>query len=138
MTLQPDARRQLRRVFVRGLTISMYLGVYPHEISGQQRVTVGIDMLVREQPSENGVGEDHLSRVVDYDMAVKAVHDIANAGHINLAETFAEKIAAQLLAQDARIVQVQVRVEKPDAIGNGAVLGVAVERVRSCGETTRT
>jgi dihydroneopterin aldolase len=54
---------------------------------------------------------------------------IAQATHVRLAETLAERIAIALLA-DARVQRVRVSVEKPDVLPDVTSVGVVVERTR--------
>jgi len=51
------------------------------------------------------------------------------AGHVNLVETLAERIAGDCLA-DARVAAVRVRIEKPDVIANAQAVGVEIVRTR--------
>ena len=79
--------------------------------------------------SPASVGEEKLSRVVDYGAVAARAREIATTGHIRLAETLAERIAVAALA-DRRIVSAMVTVEKPDVLPDAAAVGVTVERQR--------
>ena len=48
MSFGPDATRGLRLVFVRGLTVQARLGVHAHEKARPQRVTINIELSVRD------------------------------------------------------------------------------------------
>ncbi len=128
--LRPDARRGLRRVFVRRLCMDARLGVYPEEQQVPQRVLVDLEMLVSEGDFANEVGPDRLERVVNYAAAADLARQITMEGHTALAETLAERIAAALLSSDPRIVQVQVTVEKPDILADAGGVGVSADRRR--------
>jgi dihydroneopterin aldolase len=65
--------------------------------------------------------------VVSYTDIIDAVQEITSKGHINLVETFAERIAEHCL-RDRRIVGVFVRIEK---LERGPVRGVEVFRERA-------
>ena len=52
-----------------------------------------------------------------------------SAGHVGLAETLAELIAAACL-RDKRVMAARVRIEKPDVIPNARSVGVEIERLR--------
>ncbi|ONG48676.1 dihydroneopterin aldolase [Pseudoroseomonas deserti] len=130
MSLLPDAARGLRRVFVRRLAVDAHLGVYPHEEAAPQRVLIDLELLARDEAVATGIGPDRLERVVDYEAATNLARRIALQGHVLLAETLAERIACALLESDARLVVVQVTVEKPDIIADVAGVGVTVERRR--------
>lgn len=130
MTLAPDAGRGLRRVFVRGLEVQASLGVHRHEHERRQRVVIGIELLVRDDHAPSGVGPDSLARVVDYEAVVVAARAAATTGHVQLAETLAERIAQAALL-DQRVVECHVSVEKPEVFPDVASVGVTVARRRA-------
>jgi dihydroneopterin aldolase len=57
------------------------------------------------------------------------IRGIASAGHINLAETLAERIAAACL-EDPRVTRARIRVEKLHALAGAEAAGVELERTR--------
>ncbi|MBF0392143.1 MAG: dihydroneopterin aldolase [Alphaproteobacteria bacterium] len=118
-----DARVSVRHVFVRDLVLSCSIGVYVHERKGPQRVRINLDMAVREA----GVVGDDLANVVCYDTIVARVRLIAGAGHLNLVETLAERIADMCL-EDPRVRMARVRVEKLDVFPDATSAGVEIER----------
>lgn len=107
----------LDRIFVRGLVLPVAIGVYDEEQGITQKVGFHIEASVAVGVSPKG---DNIDEVPSYDDLVGAVRAIIAAGHINLVETLAARIAERCLA-DKRIVSVLVRVEKlergPDAVG---------------------
>jgi dihydroneopterin aldolase len=113
------------RVFVRGLMLTCFIGAHPHERLAPQRVRVDIELAVATAPP----GDDSLVDVVDYERVVNAVRRIAAEGHINLVETFAERIAALCLG-DQRVVEARVRVAKPDVFDDAEAVGVELVRGR--------
>jgi dihydroneopterin aldolase len=129
MTIEADAARGIRHVFVRGLTVQARLGVYAHERTQSQRVVLGIDLAVRDLHAPAGEGPDELARVVDYGLVAETARRIACAGHVRLAETLAERIANAILADD-RVIRARVSVEKPDVLHDAISVGVVVERTR--------
>jgi 7,8-dihydroneopterin aldolase/epimerase/oxygenase len=115
-----------RHVFVRDLELMASLGIYPHEKEAPQRIIVNIDLSVFEGKGPEG---DDISSVVSYEIVVKKVEAIVEAGHTNLVETLAEQIAASCL-KDRRVLAARVRIEKPDIIPNAKSVGVEIERAR--------
>lgn len=105
------------RIFVRGLVLPIAIGVYDEEQGITQKVRFTIEASVATSVSPKG---DHIDEVPSYDDLVGAVRSIVAAGHINLVETLAARIAERCLL-DKRIVSVLVRVEKlergPEAVG---------------------
>jgi len=120
------APQNLRRVFIRDLTLEARIGIYPKERKRPQRVIVSIDMMVKEDRRPHG---DEIAGVVSYEEAVHVAEAIASSGHINLVETLAERVAEACL-KDRRVVSVRVRVEKPDIFRQAAGVGVEIERKR--------
>ena len=56
-----------------------------------------------------------LSDALNYETILAAAREIAAGGHIELVETFAERLAYACLA-DPRVTKARVRVEKPLAL----------------------
>ena len=121
-----DAVRGLGRVFVRGLQVEAVVGVHDREKLAPQPLRVSIDLTVSEKP---GGKVDSLASVVCYEDVVRGVQAICRAGHVNLIETLAERIAAHCL-EDKRVQAVRVEVEKPDAFTECAAVGVEIERLQ--------
>lgn len=119
-----DARTSLRHVFVRDLVLACSIGVHQHERGETQRVRVNLDLAVRED--ERNLGDD-IANVVCYEAIVAGIRRIAAAGHVNLVETLAERIAAMCL-EDARVRVARVRVEKLDVFADATSVGVEIER----------
>ncbi|THD51960.1 MAG: dihydroneopterin aldolase [Phenylobacterium sp.] len=114
----------MTRVFVTGLKVQAEIGVYKHEIGRVQPLVVDVELDV---PT---AGADRLSDTLNYETILTAARAIAGAGHIELVETFAERLAHACLA-DPRVTQARVRVEKPLALAPDAVAaGVEITLVR--------
>jgi dihydroneopterin aldolase len=118
-----DAGAAERRMFVRGLTLDCSIGVHSHERGADQRVRIDIELTVRDDKPV----ADSIANVISYDDVVAGVKAVAAAGHINLVDTLAERIAASCLS-DRRVVGARVRVEKLGAIAEAAGVGVEIER----------
>lgn len=117
------------RVIIRDLMIGAKLGVYTHERHGTQPVRINIELDVAPH---QGPPRDTLPQVVDYEAVVRGVQQMVAAGHINLVETLAERIAAFCLA-DIRVLSARVRVEKMAAIPEAVSVGVEILRQRKTG-----
>ena len=128
-----DAARGLRHVFLHNLLFSAAIGVYAHEHGIHQRIRVNIDLGVTDDGargvSRPVVGKDDLGRVVDYAVVAAEAGRIIAAGHVQLVETLAERIAEACLT-DPRVAIARVRVEKLEVLPDGAVAGVEIERRR--------
>ncbi|OYV49283.1 MAG: diguanylate cyclase [Acidocella sp. 20-58-15] len=129
-----DATRATRHMFIRDLVLNASIGVYKHEHDATQRIRINLDLAIlddsEEKLSRPAVGRDDLARVVDYEAIVNRTRAIVAAGHVQLVETLAERLAESCLT-DPRVVSVRVRVEKLDVFADAASAGVEVER-RNC------
>jgi dihydroneopterin aldolase len=129
-----DAGRATRHMFIRDLILEASIGVYAHEHAAPQRIRINIDLAVaddsQDKLSRPAVGRDDVSRVVDYEAIVIKARAIVAAGHVQLVETLAERLAEACL-DDPRITLARIRVEKLDVFADAASAGVEVER-RSC------
>ena len=123
---QPVKRKFIRFVFIRDLVLTASVGVHGHEKDDQQRVRINLDM---EVPEPEAPIPDKLAEVVCYEEIALKIRTIVNAGHINLVETLAERIASEILS-DERISAVRVRIEKLDVFPDATSVGVEIERTR--------
>ncbi|MDR3520512.1 MAG: dihydroneopterin aldolase [Acidocella sp.] len=129
-----DAARATRHMFIRDLVLNASIGVHKHEHDVSQRIRINLDLAILDDSgaklSRPAVGHDDLARVVDYEAIVNRTRAIVAAGHVQLVETLAERLAASCLT-DPRVVLVRVRVEKLDVFADAASAGVEIER-RNC------
>jgi FolB domain-containing protein len=127
--VEPSASKEsfgTRHVLIDRLEIQTMIGVHAAEKRSAQRVWVTLDLSVTELgPSVN----DRLEDVLDYAEVIRKVEAVVLAGHINLVETLAERVAAACLT-DPKVDAVRVRIEKPDVVANARAVGVEIERRR--------
>jgi dihydroneopterin aldolase len=128
-----DAAAGTRHVFVRDLEVTTIIGVHDDEKRAPQRVIASVDMQVREA---GPVRSDRLHDVLDYAGVVRTIERICKAGHVNLLETLAERVAEACLV-DGRVLAVRVRLEKPDVIANARSVGIEIERRQPAASTGR-
>jgi len=115
----------LRRVFIKNLALGAEIGIHDHEHGKTQPIRLNVDLLVED----NMVAKDKLDYVVDYGAITKKIRALVAAGHVNLAETLAERIAA-LCLEDHRVQQARVMVEKLEALRGAEAAGVEIVRGR--------
>ncbi|HEY1613914.1 MAG TPA: dihydroneopterin aldolase [Rhizomicrobium sp.] len=120
----PDAKAGVRHIFIRNLEMLAHIGIHGHEQLKQQPIRINVDLLVEDAVPL----EDRLERVVDYEALTLRIRALVGRGHINLAETLAEDIAAACL-EDPRVTQARVRVEKLHAVAGAESAGVEVARI---------
>lgn len=116
----PDPVRVERlSVFVRGLEVEAGIGVYDHEHGRLQRLVIDVTLELEPRPIER------LGDTIDYETVANAARAIAEAGHVGLVETFAERLARACL-EDARVRRATVRIEKPGALAAVAAPGCEI------------
>jgi dihydroneopterin aldolase len=120
-----DAAKSIRHVFIRNLEVLAHIGVHGHERGHMQPVRINVDLAVEDA----AVLEDRLDSVVDYEAITAKIRGLMAAGHINLAETVAERIA-EACFEDGRVRTARVRVEKLHAVPGAESAGVEIERDR--------
>jgi dihydroneopterin aldolase len=120
-----DAAQAIRHVFIRNLELLAHIGVYHHEEGKMQPVRINVDLGVLDDVDL----QDRLDKVVDYGVIEGRIRTIIADGHVRLAETLAERIAAACF-EDSRVISVRVRVEKLHALAGAESAGVEIERTR--------
>jgi len=118
-----EARKELDRIFVRDFVLPMRIGTYTRERDKLQQVRFSVEVSVA-RPSD--VPAD-MRDVLSYDVITDSIRMIAGRGHIALAETLAEQVAAAVLAHP-RAANVSVGVVTLNT-GSGSV-GVEITRER--------
>ena len=111
-------------ILIRDLELLARIGVHGHEQGKPQPVRINV-WLTGEVDS----GGDTLANAIDYEAVSEKIRAIVTAGHINLAETLAERIAAMCL-EDGRVTHARVRVEKLHALPGAEAAGVEIDRTR--------
>jgi dihydroneopterin aldolase len=106
------------KVFVRALRVEAEVGVHRHEHGRRQPLIVDIELDVAPPAG------DQIADTVDYQTIAAHAQAIAADGHVNLIETFAERLARACL-EDSRVSRARVRVEKPEALAPHAAAGGA-------------
>ena len=120
-----SAASGIRHVFIRNLELPAHIGVYRQEEGRTQPVRINVDLATDDFAD----AQDMLENVVDYHVIEKRIRAIIAEGHVRLAETLAERIAAACF-EDARVRTVRVRVEKLEALSHAESVGIEIERTR--------
>ena len=116
---QPQRRVERLHVFMQRLTVRAEIGLYARERGRRQPLVLSVDAEIEPQR----VSEP--DQTVNYEHFAAKARALADAGHVDLVETFAERYA-DLLLDHPRVMRVTVRVEKPEALGTDADVGVEV------------
>lgn len=108
-------------IFVRDFVVDCNVGVYAEEQGVTQKVSFTVEARLAPHVFSD---RDTMADVPSYADIIDTIVDLARGGHINLVETFGERIAESCLA-DPRIVAVRVRLEK---LERGPLRGVEIVR----------
>jgi 7,8-dihydroneopterin aldolase/epimerase/oxygenase len=108
-------------IFVNDLIVDCNVGVYAEEQGVTQKVRFTVEARLAKDIFSL---DDEMVEVPSYADIIDCVVALARGGHINLVETFAERIAAHCLA-DKRITAVRVKLEK---LERGPLRGVDIIR----------
>ena len=107
------------RVFVRGLRIQAEIGLNPHERGRRQPLVIDASAILEP------LAPQHLRDTFNYELVQGAAAAVASTGHVELAETFALKIAERLLDHPA-VREATVSVGKPEALAAADLAGAEV------------
>ena len=121
--------RLLDRIAVRDYVIQAEIGAFQSERGKKQRLRVSVVLEIDLVKSNNFDDVDH---IISYDTIIDAINKQLSIERINLLETFADRVATDVLS-DSRVRRVFVRVEKLDRIPGA----LGVEIVREQGGITR-
>ncbi len=108
-------------IFIKDFVVDCNVGVYAEEQGVTQKVAFTVE--ARLAPPVHSK-DDAILEVPSYADIIDTIVELARGGHINLVETFAERISDACLA-DPRIVAVRVKLEK---LERGPLRGVEVIR----------
>ena len=113
------------KVYVTGLKVDAYIGVYDWEHEQTQPLILDLEM---DWDHRKAAESEQLNDALDYDALSQAVIQLIQARPRALIETIAEEVA-QLILQQFKTPRVRVKVAKPQAVP--AAQYTAVELVRS-------
>lgn len=100
------------KVSIRRLSINASVGVYEHEIDNPRPLIIDIEVGLAQ---DYLISHDSLNNTIDYDFLAKSAVDLGKSGHFNLVETFVQKLASALVANE-KIKSLYIKIEKPDSV----------------------
>ena len=120
----PPLRAEALSVFVEGLSLQAEIGLYAHGRGRRQPLSVDVELSLTPL-----AGAADIHATVNYETLAAKAHALADSGHIELVETFAERLAAACL-EHPRAISARVRVRKPEAIAGATAAGVELTAAR--------
>ena len=117
----------MRKLFIDRLRVQASVGILDHELLSRQALLISVGI---EMPQASTLPEaDSVQHVLDYRQLRDVAQQEAQAGHINMLETLAGRIAQRLLALPG-VGRVRVRVVKPNIFPDCDGVAVEVEAQR--------
>jgi len=111
-------------VFIRGLVVDAFVGVYDSEKLARQPLVFDIEMAWDIAKAGK---TDSLEYTLDYDAVRKRIERFAEENQLGLVETFAEELSAMIM-KEFSVPGLRMRVAKPEAIANTIDVGVCISR----------
>jgi len=111
-------------VFIEGLEVDTVIGAYDWERGIRQCLRLDLTLGWDIRPA---AANDELDKALDYAKVAAAIDRFAEAARFELVETFAERLAADLMAEFG-IAWLRLRVTKPGVNARARALGVEIER----------
>jgi 7,8-dihydroneopterin aldolase/epimerase/oxygenase len=115
------------KISVNEMTFFGYHGVFPEETKLGQRFIVDLEVFCELQEAGR---TDDLSYSINYAELYFLCREIVEGEPFKLIEAVAEKIASSVLEKFSRVLEVKVKVIKPDPPIPGNYRSVSVEIVR--------
>ena len=115
------------RIIIDGMRFQGTHGVHDHEQQHPQAFEVDVELAANLQPA--GLSDD-LAQTVDYSKVFDTCRQIVESTRFRLIEALAEAIAHEILAEwsaDGRLIEVGVRVRKPNVRLGGPLAWAGVE-----------
>ncbi len=119
LSTAPALRMEGFKVFVRGLLVQAEIGLYPHERGRMQPLVIDVELELEPLPVAG------IADTVNYETLADYAAALAGQGHVDLVETFAERLAQGCL-DNPRVMRARVRVEKPQALERAQAAGVEI------------
>ena len=113
----------IQQIFLKDFEVICSIGVHKHEKKRPQKLLLNLELHVENIPSFG----DRVDCAVCYEEIANKIRSIASQGHMNLIETFAERIVS-CCKEDLRIKRIKIRIEKPRVIKGAVSAGVTIYR----------
>lgn len=114
-------------VFIKNLQLDVIIGIYPHERTTPQPITLNLEMEWDNRPSANS---DDIALTLDYEKVSNYIKEFAANSSFQLVETFTEILARKLI-ESFDIPALSIELNKLTAIENTDAVGVRIYRQKS-------
>jgi len=112
------------KVFIEGLEVAVKIGAYEFERQIIQCLQMDLTCDFDIRPA---AATDDLSKALDYAALSESIHAFAQSVQFELLETFAERLAAHLLAK-FKLSKLRLKLVKPSVNPLAQRVGLVIER----------
>lgn len=116
------------KVFLEGIELFGYIGVFEHEKKNGQTFYVNIELDVDLKPAGRS---DELAQTVSYAEVFSLAEQVMEEARCDLIETYAERLADEIFSYFNLVEGVSIEVRKPDAPIEGTFKSVGVKIIRT-------
>jgi dihydroneopterin aldolase/D-erythro-7,8-dihydroneopterin triphosphate epimerase len=120
----------LDRVHIRDLSVSGILGINPDERVHRQKILITATLFVDTRPA---AASDEIADAVNYRTVSKRLIAHVERGEPMLVERLVSELVDVCFDADDRIEEVEMTVEKPDALRHARSVGITIMRTRGEG-----
>lgn len=113
-------------VFLTNYVADVLIGIYPSERVYPQKMRIDIEATMRHTARPRTIND-----VLDYNALRQGVRAIIDEGHIDLQETFCDRIVSMCLSHP-RVDAAHVRVAKLEAFADCEAVGCEISRTKKC------
>ena len=121
-------KNKCRKLFIRNFRIPCHIGVYDSDKKHTQTVIFNCDIWIPLSASTSQ--SDNIEDVLNYDLIVTTIQQIAQSMHFNLQETLVDTIADKLMTLPG-VISLRLSSSKPEAYDNIDEAGIEIWRIRS-------
>ncbi len=115
-----------RKVIIKDLTLSIFVGIHSFEKKNKQRVKFNIEILTDPYVSPSS---KNLNSILNYEEVVMQIEKLANLKHHELLEDLAENIFDTIL-KNKLVKKINLKLEKIDIIKKAKSVGIEVSKTK--------
>ena len=115
-----------RKVVIKNLIISMFIGIHDFEKRKKQRVKFNITITTDSKIEPN---KKELSTILDYEKVIKNLTLLVGKKHYDLLEELSESIF-EMIFKNKLVKKVNLKLEKLDIIKNAESVGIEVAKIK--------
>ena len=115
-----------RKVIIKNLIISMFIGIHDFEKRKKQRVKFNITITTDSKIEPN---KKELSTILDYEKVIKNLTLLVEKKHYDLLEELSESIF-KMIFNHKLVKKVNLKLEKLDIIKNAESVGIEVSKIK--------